>query len=389
MNLVWASDDYKIASVAKPGFPIILNDDLTSCVEANKFLRYYLMRGAIGSSASWEPTARALYDYFSFLGVHELAWDDVDRGEEKPLVGAYRDYCFETARLKRNTVRQRVMYICEFYEWAAKQGWIRRLPFESEDRRISKPAGFLAHTDASGGQVKARSPMPRKHNALPKYLTRDERQSLIAVADNVHHRMLVRLALGSGLRRAELASFPAGYVFDPDRRPGKTRNVKIYLDPEDGSGMKTKGSKPRTIYITRGLMKDLHHYLKKHRGERAAEGESPLPLFLNQDGQPFADDGKGFERVISDLGKRVGLKVHPHMLRHTYATHTLAALQRQPGKRQVEPLAFLQQQLGHASIVTTMIYLHIVDSAAEDAVLLYSDEIDAISSLEGIESRNG
>lgn len=60
--------------------------------------------------------------------------------------------------------------------------------------------------------------------------------------------------------------------------------------------------------------------------------------------------------------------------RHTYATHTLVALQRNRGS--VEPLVFLQRQLGHSSIQTTMVYLHLVNELADDAVLAYDDELN-------------
>jgi len=40
---------------------------MDSCVPVNRFLRHYLLRGAIGSRKSWANTGRALYDYFSFL----------------------------------------------------------------------------------------------------------------------------------------------------------------------------------------------------------------------------------------------------------------------------------------------------------------------------------
>lgn len=377
MHLLRSTAELKIAGVAKPGFPIILNEDMSSCQEANCFLRHYLMRGQIGSSKSWEPTGRAMYDYLSFLEAHELAWTDVDRGEAKTLVAAYRDYCFETAGLKRNTVRQRVMYVCEFYTFAKRQGWITNLPYEWEDRTVSRPGAFLAHVDASGGKMSVRDVMPRKHKDLPKYLTMDQSKGLIHAATNIHHRMIIRLALGSGLRREELGTFPLAYIFDPDSQLGTARNVRVDLDPEDGSGMKTKRSKARTIYVSRKLMKDLHHYAVHHRGERASlQTEDPKPLFLNHFGLPFSDDGKGIERQVAGIGKKVGIKTHPHLLRHTYATHTLVALQRQPQGRRVEPLSFLQKQLGHASISMTMIYLHLANDIADDAVLAYSDELD-------------
>ena len=167
--------------------------------------------------------------------------------------------------------------------------------------------------------------------------------------------MILRLALGSGLRKEELATFPVAYVFNPDRRDSDSRNVKIHLDPSDGHGIKTKGDIPRVIFVTRELMRDLYHYLVHYRGERASlsQDEQP-PLFLNQYGKPFAASGKSLDRIVRMTGKKVGLHVWTHLLRHTYATHTLVALQHNRTANRLEPLVFLQNQLGHASPYTTL-----------------------------------
>lgn len=377
MHLIEATEDFRIAGRPKPGFPIVLWEDMRSCSEANTFLRYYLARGAIESKKSWGSIGRAMYDYFGFLEAHELSWDDVDRGENKTLVAAYRDYCFEIARLARNTVRQRVLYVCEFYEFAKRKGWIRSLPYEYEDRRVIHTGALLAHTDASGGKVSVRSVMPRTKEDLPKFLSKEQVKNLLGVAENTHHKMIIRMALQTGLRREELASFPVAYVFDPDAAGIKERNVRVTLDPQDGTGMKTKGSRSRVIYISRRLMRDLHHYTIHWRGERASLSSEPQkPLFLNQAGQPWAEDGKGIEAMVRKVGAKASIKTHPHMLRHTYATHTLVDLQRHRGDRRIEPLVFVQKQLGHASITTTMIYLHLINELADGAVLAYDDELN-------------
>ena len=62
------------------------------------------------------------------------------------------------------------------------------------------------------------------------------------------------------------------------------------------------------------------------------------------------------------------------MLRHTYATHTLCAMQR--SNSGIDPLVFVQRQLGHSSIQTTMVYLHLVNERADEAVLAYDDELN-------------
>lgn len=377
MELVWATEDLVIAGRPYPGFPILLWDTLDSCVPANEFFRHYLLRGAIGSRKSWPSTGRALYDFFSFLQAHDLDWRDVDRGEAKSVVAAYRDYCLVECKFAPSTTRQRLHYVCKFYEYAQQQGWVSRLPFGYEERTVKRAPGFLAHVDASGGKAMVNDIMPRKHRALPKFLSMDEIRTLLATAENPHHRMMIRLGLQTGLRREEIASFPLAYIFDPDKAGRRERNIQIHLDPHDGHGMRTKGSKLRDIYISRRLLADLHRYVVQVRGERASLSRTRTnhePLFLNQFGEPFADDGKRIARIVREIGKRAGIRVHTHMLRHTYATHTLVTLQRNRGS--VDPLVFVQRQLGHSSIQTTMVYLHLVNELADDAVLAYDDELN-------------
>lgn len=378
MHLIWATDDFKVSGQPYPGFPIILHDSMESATEVNEFLRHYLLRGAIGSARSWPNAGRALYDYLGFLDVHDLRWTDVHRGDEKGLVAAYRDYCFREMNLARSTIRQRLLYICSFYEYALIQGWISKLPFHLEERRVQATGpGVLSHINASGGIVVVRDVMPRAHKSLPKFLTKDEVRALVQATQNPHHRMLIRMALQTGLRLEELASFPIAYVFNPDASHQKGRNIMVTLDPYDGSGIKTKGSKVRDIWMRREFMAELYRYSVLTRGELAAYSSSPSQtLFLTQLGKPYASHGKHIEVVVREIGKRIGIRVHPHMLRHTYATHTLATLQRNRATQTVEPLSFLQRQLGHASIATTMVYLHLINSLVDDAVLAYDDELN-------------
>jgi integrase/recombinase XerD len=380
MRLIASTSELVMSGHPYPDFPILLWDTMESCAPANQFFRYYLLRGAIGSKKSWASTGRALYDYFSFLQAHELSWDDVDRGEEKTLLAAYRDYSFEVAKLARSTVRNRLLYVCEFYSFARRQKWIETLPFGYETRRVIKSAGLLTHLDASGGRASVRDVMPRTHKDWPRFLSGEQSRTLLAAATNPHHRMIIRLGLGSGLRKEELATFPMAYVFDPDRAGIRERNVRVNLDPSDGHGMKTKGNKPRVIYLSRPLMKDLHQYAVHYRGLRASLKQAAhRPLFLNQAGEPFSADGKSLDRIVRLIGEKASIPAWPHLLRHTYATRTLTLLQRNRDTNRIEPLVFLQRQLGHASIQTTMVYLHLVNELADEAVLAYDEELNVFA----------
>ncbi|MDU8361087.1 tyrosine-type recombinase/integrase [Pseudomonas syringae group sp. J309-1] len=375
MELVWATKEFVISGRSYPGFPILLMDTMESCVPANDFFRHYILRGSIGSKKTWPSVGRAMYDFFSFLQAHELDWHDVDRGEAKSLIAAYRGYCEDQCALATSTIRQRLHYVCCFYQYAQTQGWVSRLPFSFEERTVRRETGFLAHADARGGKGMTNNAMPRKTRNLPKFLSLAEVKVLLATAENPHHRMMIRLGLQTGLRREEISTFPLAYVFDPNKARRHERNILIRLDPHDGHGMRTKGNRARNIYVSRRFLSDLHRYVIQTRGERKdLNMREQKPLFLNQSGEPFADDGKGIGRIVRDIGKRAGIKAHPHMLRHTYATHTLVALQRSSAG--IEPLVFLQRQLGHSSIQTTMIYLHLINEQADSAVLDYDEELN-------------
>lgn len=376
MELLQATSDFKINGISHPGFPLLLHDTMASCRPANEFMRWYLRRGAIGSERSWPSTGRALYDYFSFLEVHEMSWKDIGEEGESSLLSDYRDYSLDTIGLSPNTVGQRLIYIAAFYEYGLRKGWVKSLPFNYEDRIVRKDGDFLQHVDGSGGKVSARDVSPKRVKDLIHFLSRDQARDLVQAASNPHHRMIIRFGLQSGLRRDEIASFPVEYVTRAARAGGTGHYVAVSLDPRDGTCMRTKGGKKRVVFISRSLVRDLNRYVKQVRGERASlTGGDHGQLFLNQRGLPFAAHGKGLERIVREIGEHAGLDVHPHMLRHTYATHTLYDRQRRR-KAGMDPLVFVQKQLGHQSIHTTMVYLHLVNELADDAVLEYDDELN-------------
>jgi integrase/recombinase XerD len=380
MRLLAATDDLVIGGFACLGFPVLFWDSMELCVEVNAFLKSYLLRAAITSRKSWEGTGRALYDYFSFLQANELEWRDTERGEAKELLYGYIGYCFEIAKLASDTVRQRVLYVCEFYKFCREKGWIHRLPFDYEERRGSRRRPLLAHLDQFGGKYLVPDVMPRKQKRIIKYLSLIQVKALLEATTNPHHKMILRCALHTGLRREELATFPLAYVFDPSRNGHNTRNVRITLDPYDGNGMKTKGRKTRDILMGRRLMSALHDYAVHYRGGLVVHGSKiHKELFLSEDGKPYSTGGKHLQWIAGQAGKRIGLKVHTHLLRHTYATQMLVALQRYRGDARVEPLVFLQRQLGHSSIETTMRYLHAVNEIADNAVLEYDEELNSWS----------
>lgn len=215
--------------------------------------------------------------------------------------------------------------------------------------------------------------MLRQRRTEVQLLSKHQVEALLRAITNPTVKLMTRLALQTGLRKEELATFPRRYVVDPTRQDARSSLVRVTLDPTD---MKTKDDQERRIDVPARLMADLQHYATHTRGalERLS-GEQPPQLFLNKNGQPWTRGG----RTLNNLYNRLGLsfRVTPHMLRHTYATHTLYDMR----QRQVsaDPLLYVRNRLGHASITTTERYLHLLDEVEDDLMTRYQEYIDTLS----------
>jgi len=177
--------------------------------------------------------------------------------------------------------------------------------------------------------------------APDKYLSEEqERKILLYVKDKadlarqrgstraVIDELVVMLLLRAGLRASELCDLTIG---DLPHVHGKDC---IWV--RDG-----KGSVMRTVDIGPKLIEQIKRFCKLYR--KGAEPEDPL--FISERGNRFGY--MSLYSKIRGIGKKAGVKLHPHMLRHTYATK-LYGIERD--------LRFVQDQLGHASPETTSIY---------------------------------
>ena len=140
-----------------------------------------------------------------------------------------------------------------------------------------------------------------------------------------------------------------------------------------------KRNQPRGIDVPRTVMEDLWQYVIHERHQlESLSGQAQPTLFLTADGLPYANDGAAFLGIVKRAGEIAGIPyVNVHVLRHTYATHTLYAMMK--SKAQTHALMYVRDRLGHASVTTTEKYLHCF-SELEDALMNdYQNEIDVIS----------
>lgn len=187
---------------------------------------------------------------------------------------------------------------------------------------------FLYKTTLNREWVIARVPRLKSIKQLPVVLDKEEVESLFSVLKNIKHRAILMLIYSSGLRLMEAAHLK---VTDVDSK-------RMLLRIKQG-----KGRKDRYTILSKTALKALREYWNQYRPKEW--------LFAGR----FPDKpltGRSIQRVLIKAKKLAGIKkpATVHTLRHSFATHLLEA-----GTN----LYHIQLLLGHRSINTTTIYLHV------------------------------
>ncbi|HUA81953.1 MAG TPA: tyrosine-type recombinase/integrase [Dyella sp.] len=367
MRLVLTTDEFLYAGVPIERFPMLLSDQGDIVRPVFRFLTAHLLEsGNVQSVKTWETYGYFFLDYFRFLERNKLDWDAPKLPGTLSVVANYRRAMLRDGEAKA-TLNPRLRLICKFYEFALTQGLIAELPFDY-DRTWSQPEGGWVGPPTrelgSAPKVRLRVPVPRI-----KVLTGEQSVALLNALENPQHRLMGMLSLATGIRVEELCTFPLARIKNPIEHPGVRHIFPVELNPRE---MSTKGSVFRSIHVPRGVMQELWAYSAMTRGLRA-NSASPGVLFLNRYGDRFTRNG--FWMLLKRAGAKAGIDVSPHILRHSYATHTLHALKET--RNTGNALLYVKERLGHASIKTTERYLHYVDDVADDALNAWQTELVA------------
>jgi integrase/recombinase XerC len=182
---------------------------------------------------------------------------------------------------------------------------------------------------------------PKPEKVIPSFLSVDEIFSLIEQPNHEKElgrrdRAILELMYSCGLRVSELVSLNLG---DFDLPQGNLR-------------VKGKGNKERMLPIGTKALEAIQDYLTVRSGLEAKikyQGKSPA-LFLNHRGERLSTRSIG--RMINKYARFLTMfrPIHPHAIRHTFATHLLDA---------GADLRSIQELLGHSSLSTTQKYTHV------------------------------
>jgi integrase/recombinase XerD len=182
---------------------------------------------------------------------------------------------------------------------------------------------------------------PRAWPSLPRFLTLDEVDALIAQPDvstplGVRDRAMIELLYATGLRVSELISL---------------RIHDLHLDEQFVTCI-GKGNKERLVPVGEEAARWIRTYQASARSA-LLKGRSSPRLFLNARGGPISR--VGFWKVLKRHGRRANVRsaLSPHVLRHSFATHLL---------ERGADLRAIQLMLGHADLSTTQIYTHVLEA---------------------------
>jgi integrase/recombinase XerD len=236
----------------------------------------------------------------------------------------------------------------EIEAWLARMRADGRAP-STIARRLAAVRAYLRHLMLMG--MRADNPAaaiagPRRPRTVPRTLSPAEAERLVDAASGstpraMRDRALVELLYGAGLRVSEAVGL-----------------VKASVDLE-GRIVRVlgKGGKERLVPLGRPAAEALRRYMAL--GRPHLDRRHRPDLFLNARGGALTRAGAFL--VLRKIADRAGLepgRVHPHLLRHSFATHLLEG---------GADLRSVQEMLGHADVATTERYTHVSDRHRREA----------------------
>ncbi len=183
---------------------------------------------------------------------------------------------------------------------------------------------------------------PKLGKSLPRFLFHEHMEKLLVAADldtknGIRDQLIIELLYGSGLRVSELVSLNRDNL---DLHNGLLR-------------VAGKGRKERIVPLTDAAVEAIHAYLELRHDQEPA-------LILNY--QDTRLTARSVRRILDKLEKKASLNqhIHPHMLRHTFATHLL------DGGADIRSV---QELLGHKKLSSTQIYTHLTREKLRDVYM--------------------
>ncbi|MDA0352586.1 MAG: tyrosine-type recombinase/integrase [Chloroflexi bacterium] len=274
--------------------------------------------------------------FLAFLGALDVPFAEAGRRIGRAHLGELR-----AAEVADSSVKRRATTIAAFYRWLDREG--------------------VALNPAPGDSM-LRLRFPKATRRLPHFLTTEEAADLVDAPDvdtvsGLRDRAILELLYGAGLRVSEVTAL--------DLRDVDLTNRQLHVTG--------KGDRSRIALFGAPAAEALRGYLDGARPVLSGDASAERAVFLNRSGGRLT--ARSIQRMARQQGTQAGISqpVHPHLLRHSFATHML--------EREAD-LRVVQHLLGHSSADTTQIYTAVAHRRRE---ALITSALDRARQAEGRE----
>lgn len=175
-------------------------------------------------------------------------------------------------------------------------------------------------------------PRMRIDTRLPEALSLEEVEKLIDTATHIRNKAIIALLYSSGIRVGELVNLRAEDIY--------MSRMQVYIP-------NGKNHRDRFTILSQRALDLLIEYWKSYPIRREY-------LFVSTYEPHKKLTVSGIERMLKTVGNDAGIKVHPHTLRHSFASHLI---------EQGVPINYVQSMLGHRCLESTQVYIHISNKA--------------------------
>lgn len=278
---------------------------------------YYLTYEKNYSNYTITNYQKDLFHFLEFLDQEYITFKQIDY----PCIRLYLKKLYDL-NLTKKTIARKISTLRSFFKYLQSEKYIKKNPMTL----ISNP---------------------KLDKTLPKFLYEGDLEEILNIPDintplGIRNLLILELLYSTGIRVGELVHIKLN---DIDK---KSKRIKIL----------GKGNKERYVLYGDNLQNIIDLYLKEAKPK--LEKNKTTHLLLNKNGGPLTD--RGVRLIIDSIMKQssVKLKVSPHVLRHTFATHMLD---------NGADIKVVQELLGHENLATTQIYTHLSNERLRNVYL--------------------
>lgn len=254
------------------------------------------------------------YDYLEFLKKNNI---DIKNSNYK-IVEEYSKYLYKK-KLSKRSIARKYSSIRTFYNYLEKNNILENNIFNLVEN-------------------------PKKEEKLPRFINEYELDKMFEIPDNSpkgqRDRLILEILYGTGVRVSELV------------------NIKINDIDFNNNSIKVrgKGNKDRYVFYGKYCKEAINNYIKNGRIS-LLNGQTCDYLLLNRFGKNISV--VSIRKILNEIINKCSLdiKISPHVLRHTFATHLL---------NEGADIMHVKELLGHSSLSTTSIYTHVTNEKIKE-----------------------